>query len=225
MLTGLTAVHMAGAIITMLAALLALLKPCKKWCSLLWKKTLGRNGVKIDLILGELTPNGGTSLKDAVVRIEERQHGMDAFFRAQLNLHNVAIVRTDAEGKLTAINRQYQRMTGYSLIEVEGDGWINAIHPEDRQKVKDQWDEAIASGREMTEDMRFLTALGETIMAHASVFREIDVDGNIRGYLGTITPVLPELNEDCQEALDWVRNEKNRREESDTQDTGIVTKP
>lgn len=207
--------HLIVAIITAIAALAAMLKPAKRWSKELWRKTLGRNGVNIDLILAELQSNGGTSLKDAVMRIEERQHGMDAFFRAQLNLHNVAIIRTNEKGKLTAINRQYQRMTGYSLIEVEGDGWINAIHPEDREKVKKQWEEAIAGGREYTEDWRFLNALGETFMAHASVFREIDAHGNIRGYLGTITPVI-EPNTECQEAIEWVKYEKDRREKSDT---------
>jgi len=223
-----TLIHLIGAILTAIAALFALMKPAKKWGKALWLKTGGRNGAKIDLILGELTPNGGMSLKDAVMRIEERQHGMDAFFRAQLNLHNVAIVRTDAEGKLTAINRQYQRMTGYSLVEVEGDGWINAIHPDDRAKVKKQWEEAIAGGREYIEDIKFLTASGETILTHASVFREIDAQDNIRGYLGTITPILETptgLTEECQEALDWVINEKNRREKSDTQSTGAIPKP
>ena len=193
-------------IIVIFIGILGLIKPVRAFIKHWWNRTVGRRGLKIDRILMELQSNNGTSLKDAIVRIEERQQTMDAFFRAQLNLHNVAIVRTDAFGKLTAVNRQYQRMTGYSLAEVQGDGWINTIHPKDQERVKRNWAAAVGGKREYVEDIQIKTALGDTFMAHASVFREIDADGTVRGYLGTIVPMLDfEKPIECEEALAWIR--------------------
>ena len=214
----LIAIQWLVAIISATTGFIVMLKPVRAGLLWGWKKTLGRRGAQLDRIENELTHNGGTSLKDAIYRIEDRQYGMEAFFRAQLNLHNVAIVRTDKDGKLIAINRQYQRMTGYSLVEVRGDGWINAIHPDDRSKVKHQWDEAIAGGREYTEDIKFITASGDSFMAHASIFRELDSAGVIRGYLGTITPLLepPRLiRPECAGLMEWVREQKEAADGKD----------
>jgi PAS domain S-box-containing protein len=165
------------------------LKPVRAFIAKIWKLTIGRNAAKLDNILAELRPNGGDSLRDSVNRIEHQQKGFEAFLSAQLNIQDVAIVRTDAAGKLTNVNRQYQRMMGYSLAEVMGEGWINCIHPEDRERVVDNWKDAVTAGREVSEDIKYLRADGTSFVAHANVYREVDDEGVIRGWLGIIVPL------------------------------------
>jgi len=170
------------------------LKPVRFWVVKLWKKTFGRRGAQLDRIESELKPNGGTSMKDAINRIEDRQMDFEAFQTAHLNTQDVAILRTDITGKLYMINRQYQRMTGYSIDEVRDDGWINAIDPSNRDKVSEDWDHCVESGRELSEDILFKHVNGKTFWAHANVYKEVDSKGVHRGYLGVIVPVRDDNN-------------------------------
>lgn len=172
--------------------ILLALRPVRMFLKRLWYKTIGKRGAQLDRIEdrldAELTANGGSSLKDAIGRIETRQHQIDAFLRTSLHLHETAIVRTDANGKVTAVNREYKRLTGASLDEVRGDGWINVIAMHDRDRVRANWDNAVAEGREYHDDITFLDHHGNEFTAHTDVYRELDYKGNIHGYLGVIVP-------------------------------------
>lgn len=179
--------------ITITGGVLALFKPVRSFFVWIWKKTLGRRGEQLNRIEAQLVSNSGTSLRDAVRRIEERQNAFDAFLRAQLNLHNVAILRANAEGRVYSINREYQRLIGADLSQVSGEGWINTIHPDHRGMVMDNWQKAVLAGREFHEEVQFVRAdTGQPFTASMNVYREMDREGRIVGYLGVIVPVVPE---------------------------------
>lgn len=150
------------------------------------RKHITEEEASIEKILAQLVPNGSTSLRDAVDRIETKQNDIEAFLTAQLNVHSVAIVRTDSEGKLTYVNRAYQRMFGVSMVEVLGDGWVNVIHPSDRERIFHLWQETVESKREFNEDIKFQNSAGEMIIGHANVYREVDRHGEVRGWIGVI---------------------------------------
>ena len=135
-----------------------------------------------------MRPNGRTSLRDAIDRIETRQSDFDAFLSAQLNIGDKAVFRTDASGNVISNNRQHQRLTGFSVGEVEGGGWINVIHPKWRTCIHDKWAAAVKEGREFSEDIMYVTPEGEEYMVHVNAYREIDSNGDIRGFLGVVTP-------------------------------------
>jgi PAS domain S-box-containing protein len=158
--------------------------------------------VTFNQILSQLVPNGSTSLRDAIDRIEHKQHDLEAFLAAQLNVHSVAIVRTDSEGKLTYANRAYQRLFGVSMAEVIGEGWVNVIHPTDRDRVYHLWQETVIGKREFNEDIMFMHSNGERIPGHATVYRELDQDNEVRGWVGVII-VGDQMcfNEDCYNRL------------------------
>jgi len=169
---------------------------CLAW---VWNKTFGRRGVQLDRIEAELRPNGGSSIRDVIDRIEAKQAGFEAYLTAQMNLQKLAILRTDAKGKLTAINRHYQKLLGVSLQEVEGDGWINVLHPDNREKIIEKWQNAINSQIEFSEDIHYITSDGKDFWAHSHVYREISARGQVLGYLGVIIPhdsdpVCPHVN-------------------------------
>lgn len=176
------------ALISGILGLLAALPKVRDKFKWLWVRTLGRRGAQLDRIEKELRPNGDSSMRDAIDRIEDRQYDFDAFLSATLNTEKEAIFRTDAKGSLYAINRAHQRLLGYSLAEMEGDGWKNCVHPDDREKIVRQWEETVNSKMELNEDIKFLHADGHTLLAHANVYREIDSNGVLRGYLGVIRP-------------------------------------
>jgi PAS domain S-box-containing protein len=206
MLESLTLANWA-AICTILAALLGMSSKVRKYIILAWRHTFGHTSYvlkqhieseenQLNRIEAELHPNGGNSIRDVLNAIAIRQYEFDAFLRAQLNIHSVAIVRTDISGKLTQVNRAYQAFTGLSPEEALGDGWINAIADEDRGRVIKLWETAVSGGREFHETVIFERNNIKT-EAMCNVYRELDSQGHLRGYLGVI---LPEQDAPCKYA-------------------------
>ena len=189
----LTLLQYIASITPLLLLLITLLRPVRTWVKKLWEKTVGRKAAQLNRIEAELHPNGGFSIRDVLNRIEATLIDSDAFLRAQLNIHAVSVVRTDIQGKLTQVNRQYQRMVGYSISELVGDGWVNAIHPDNRDKIISEWNDAVSKGIEYSQDIKYLKGDGTDFTAHVNMYRELDLGGNIHGYLGVVIPIQDEF--------------------------------
>lgn len=205
----LIAIQYIVAILSAIAGFFAALKPVRAFALKCWQKTFGRRASarraaelaiiakaearqtnlekKQDEILAELRPNGSSSMRDAVDRIEDWMLDFDAFRGAHLNTEREAMFRTDANGSLFWINRAHQRLLGYSLPEMEGNGWINCVHPDNRSEIVKQWEHTVGDKMELNEDIKFLHANGYPLWAHANVYRALDIRGRLRGYLGVIS--------------------------------------
>lgn len=165
-----------------------------KW---LWVKTFGATHHKLltnmEILLNEFIPNGGSSLKDAVNRIEDNQESYYALVSARLDADHQAIVLTDVQGKVTNISRAFQEYTGMTLNMMEGDGWVNLIHPEDRKQVEENWKAVVANKREMNEDQRYIRPdNGQELKVHIKVYRQRDSKKILRGFLAVVHPLEDE---------------------------------
>jgi PAS domain S-box-containing protein len=96
----------------------------------------------------EFKPNGGSSMRDAINRIELRQIIADQRVKALDNDSIRGVWEADQEGKLIHTNRTYQRIVGSTAEALDGFGWVNTIHPEDRESVMKEWDSAVKQQRE-----------------------------------------------------------------------------
>lgn len=75
-------------------------------------------------------------------RAEQALRESESRFRAFADLAPVLIWMTDATGSCTYFNRAWLNMTGTSLAESLGDGWLASVHPEDRAAVASRFREA-----------------------------------------------------------------------------------
>ena len=60
----------------------------------------------------------------------------------------------DGEGRLTYCNQYWYSYTGLSERETLGDGWINALHPDDRDRIATGWSDAVKQGVEYESELR-----------------------------------------------------------------------
>lgn len=109
---------------------------------------------KVEKMTAQFERNGGSSMRDSVDRIERSITQLDSRQRILLSLVPYAVVETDANGKVIFTNRIYQVWVGRPEDEVLGDGWVNCIHPSDRERVKHEWSEAVQESR--TYESRFM---------------------------------------------------------------------
>ncbi|MSS73461.1 MAG: PAS domain S-box protein [Candidatus Latescibacteria bacterium] len=56
-------------------------------------------------------------------------------FRSLSSAAPIGIFQTDADVQCTYTNEHWQEMAGLSFEDSLGDGWVKAIHPEDRDAV------------------------------------------------------------------------------------------
>ena len=110
----------------------------------------------------ELTTNGGSSLKDAIIsmgesckRIEDRQKIIVQRTKAALHYSSMALFETYKEGRLTWSNANLVELTkkstnswkGNASYMIEGFDWISLFREEDREDVLDEFKSCLSMNR------------------------------------------------------------------------------
>ena len=110
-------------------------------------------------------------------------------FRLLAALSPVGIFFTDAKGKCVYTNERWQEIAGMSFKQALGEGWNKAIHPEDRKLVFDEWYQSIQGNRTFNLEYRFQRQDGVITWVKGQALAERNHEGEIVGYLGTITDI------------------------------------
>jgi PAS domain S-box-containing protein len=86
------------------------------------------------------------------------------------------------------VNPRWSELSGLSIDEALGYGWIKAVHPEDRIKLEQKWRENINKRDTSIDEYRFLRPDKSIVWVIGNAVPEI-VGNNLLGYVGTITDV------------------------------------
>ncbi|BAU64010.1 Multi-sensor Hybrid Histidine Kinase [Stanieria sp. NIES-3757] len=102
----------------------------------------------------------------------------------------VGIFRVDTKGKCLYVNSYWLEMTKIaSKEEALGDGWIKALHPEDREQLIAKWSQSIKQQKFYCNEARFLRPDGSIVWFFCRALPEINLAGEIVGYIGTVTDI------------------------------------
>lgn len=99
-------------------------------------------------IKAEFLPNGGSSMRDVINRLDTKASSHDAKIEMLFTQNNYATFEADSKGKVTSVNRDWCNITNMLPHEARGDGWLQGVHQEDREKVQEEWNDSINQGRE-----------------------------------------------------------------------------
>ncbi len=126
--------------------------------------------VKIDQVVKEVTTNGGGSIKDAVLRLEEAQNKtqsattrIEATQTAAMQLTGKAFWRSNPEGACTFASVNLSRLTGATPEQMQGAGWVSYVKKEDRASVKTEWDNAVKDQREFHMKYAYVHSDGQLV--------------------------------------------------------------
>lgn len=109
-------------------------------------------------------------------------------FRTLASRAPVGIFMTDPRGECLYVNDQWCRYASLTLDEAKGNGWVRAIHAEDRERVTAAWNAAAGEGRDFASEYRFSSPNGVVwLSGNAVVLR--DRAGAIKGFLGSVTDI------------------------------------
>jgi diguanylate cyclase (GGDEF)-like protein/PAS domain S-box-containing protein len=101
----------------------------------------------------------------------------------------VGIYRTEADGTCVFANDRWCAFAGLPESAALGHGWIEAIHPDDRELLRREWDTAIAEARDFRLDYRLRRPDGTTTWVAGQATAIPDSTGRPVGYVGTVTDI------------------------------------
>jgi len=119
-------------------------------------------------------------------------------FQTLANLSPIGLFRTDADGQFQEVNQHWCEMAGITPSEALGKGWLQAIYPEDRERVVREWytyttqrNLALAprGSKNKSIEYRLMRPDGILTWVLAEVVAARDATGSITGYIGSITDI------------------------------------
>ncbi|MEG4499955.1 PAS domain S-box protein [Microcoleus sp. F10-C6] len=119
--------------------------------------------------------------EDALKQSEER-------YRSLIAATSQMVWITDAEGRCPDIPT-FRAYTGQTVDEVVGFGWLDAIHPDDRERTAQVWMEAAQTKCLYDTQYRMRAADGDYRYFQIRGVPILNEDGSIREWVGTCTDI------------------------------------
>ncbi|MDJ1180569.1 PAS domain S-box protein [Roseofilum sp. BLCC_M91] len=111
-------------------------------------------------------------------------------FRVLVSHSPVGIFQTDAQGKYLYVNPQWAEITGcYQPESYLGNAWQQAIHPEDREAIFQEWMRSSKEGRDFNLEYRFQKSNGQVVWVWGSAIAVRSHNGEMTGYFGTVMDI------------------------------------
>lgn len=120
--------------------------------------------------------------------IEEALRESQQLFQTLSQVSPVGIFRTRLDGYTTYVNPEWLQLSGLTIEESLGFGWLNAVHPDDRTHLVAKWESDVKLKGPSLAEYRFLRPDGSIVWVIGNAVPE-RMDSNVVGYIGTITDI------------------------------------
>ncbi|MEZ0395986.1 MAG: PAS domain S-box protein [Anaerolineales bacterium] len=122
-------------------------------------------------------------------RVEREILESERRYAALVEASPAGIFHTDAAGLTTYVSPRWCEISGMDAQSALGNGWLQAVHPEERQTLISGWEQAAKSGRASTAEYRFLRPDGSLRWVRGQAMPEVDSQGRLIGYVGAILDI------------------------------------
>lgn len=139
----------------------------------------------ISKIAEEFRPNGGSTFRDALDRVEVQLAKNSNMATVLLQEAPDAVFITDGDGNCTWVNDAYTQWTGLSVDQAFGKGWHQAIAREDRENVFDEWDRAVRERANFVGHYNWTNGIKE-FAVRCRTKLTIGPKGNLVGAIGVV---------------------------------------
>ncbi|MFJ8542766.1 SpoIIE family protein phosphatase [Streptomyces sp. NPDC093586] len=122
-------------------------------------------------------------------------------YRSLVNASTQVVWVTDAEGEVSESNPGWERLTGQTWEEFRNGGWLDAVHPEDREATIREWRRAVAEvPADYTDTYRLRTVNGG--YRHFTIYAAPVRDGDtVIEWMGTCVDIEQEWQANRREEL------------------------
>ncbi len=138
-------------------------------------------------------------------RSEERFHALAAAAGQML-------WTTNPEGLAEEDLSGWRAFTGQSFEDMQGRGWLEAVHPDDRERVAQCWSEAVASRSVFESAPRVRRADGVYRVCLLRGAPVVGPDGSVREWVGFCMDITERQQQQEERAWQLARAQETRRE-------------
>lgn len=96
------------------------------------------------------------------------------------------IFEANSKGEFTVVNHIWCNIAGVPEKEALGIGWLDAVHPEDRNRVLSTWEEKSKMKHRFGMQLRFLHKIGRVNWATMTAIPLFNDDKSLAGFIGTL---------------------------------------
>jgi two-component system CheB/CheR fusion protein len=121
---------------------------------------------------------------DALKRTEEALRENEALLRDLLGGVVLAVWETDRGGRVVTDSPSWRACTGQRVEEWMGEGWIDALHPDDRDRVLREWRGAVARRGTIEIAYRLRLPAGGWRPCRVRALPLFNLDGTVRKWIG-----------------------------------------
>lgn len=129
--------------------------------------------------------NDVTEKVEARKKIEENEQR----FRLLADSMPQHIWTADPQGNLNYFNRSVFDYSGLTVQQIEKDGWLQIVHPDDREKNVAAWTESVSTGKDFLFEHRFRKHTGEYRWQLSRAVAQRNAKGDIQMWVGTSTDI------------------------------------
>jgi PAS domain S-box-containing protein/putative nucleotidyltransferase with HDIG domain len=120
---------------------------------------------------------------------EERLRKSEELFRTLAKVARVGIFMSALDGEAIYTNESWSEIAGLQFEQAKGNGWITAMHPDDREKVISTFVAAAEADIPFKSELRFVHHDGTIRWVLAEAIGAKDSQGNTVSYVGTVTDI------------------------------------
>jgi PAS domain S-box-containing protein len=123
--------------------------------------------------------------KEAEILLQQSQKRYQTLAEAS----PIGVFLTDPNGDCLYVNQTWSQITGLTQQQALGQHWSRTVHPEDRERVFQEWNNSTLNQQQIKSEYRFLRADGSVAWVIGQALPLIDSEGKIEGYVGTVTDI------------------------------------
>ncbi|HYI00310.1 PAS domain-containing protein, partial [Hyalangium sp.] len=138
-----------------------------------------------------------------MVRSEER-------FRAFLTSTSEIIWDMPPEGEFTADQPGWRAFTGQAREQLLGWGWLEAVHPEDREAIEREWRQSVAERTPFQGEVRLRRHDGEYRHMQVRAVPVLELDGAVREWVGIHRDITRQREDEAERARLLLREQHHR---------------
>ncbi len=154
---------------------------------------------KLDIVLKEVLPNGGSSLRDSINRVESNIKNLDSKIndinnkvdsledthRISLNMQQIAFWISGKNGECTYASPAMCKLVKRVESEMLGNGWVSCISHEDTKRISEAWENSVDENRTFDEVYTFQSG-NSSVKVQGVAFHKKDNEGKYIGSYGTL---------------------------------------
>ncbi len=125
----------------------------------------------------------------AIHRLEREFEEYSERFRALADSSDLGMVVTDEQGRFVWCNQRYLELIDSTLEEVLDGRWIQHLHPDEREPMRENWRRAVATQSGFFAERRVINGDGSIQWGQAHATPIHTADGAFRGFVATVEDI------------------------------------